>query len=174
MVVGGVTGRLQAAGQALKHELVVWAWISAYLFVLFATILLYGWAKAGGEGRALTEISLAAVQAVVLGKFVLFGKIFGLGALPTEEPLIRRVLRRTLGILLVVVAFVALEEMVVSLLHGGTAMEGLRELLSRGLVELGVTMVLMFLLLTPLSVLIEFARHIPPAELRRMLFGRGG
>ena len=170
----GATSKLQAAAHMLKHELTIWACISAYLFVLFATILLYGWAKSGGEGRALTEISLAAVQAVVLGKFVLFGKIFGLGALPTEEPLVRRVLRRTLGILLVVICMVALEEMVVSLLHGGTALEGLRELLSRGLVELGVTMVLMYLLLLPLSVLIEFARHIPTAELRRMLFGGGG
>ena len=169
----GSTSKLQAAGHVLKHELTVWFWISLYLFVLFATILLYGWAKSGGEGRAWTEISLAAVQAIVLGKFVLFGKIFGLGALPTEEPLVRRVLRRTLGVLVVVVGFVALEEMVVSMFHGGTAMQGLQELLSRGVAELGITMVLMFLLLMPLSILIEFARHIPPAEMRRMLFGTG-
>jgi hypothetical protein len=158
--------------QTVKHEMLIWFWVSAYLFVLFCGVLLYVWAKGGAEGRAVTQIGIAAVQAIVLGKFVLFGKIFGVGTLPTEEPLVRRVLRRTLGILLVVAAFKALEEMVVAMFHGGTAMEGLRELAGRGVPDLFASMLLMFLLLLPLAMLLEFARHFPPAEIRRMLFGR--
>jgi hypothetical protein len=166
------TSLLRKAGHALKHELVVWAWISAYLFVLFAAILLYGWAKAGTEGRALAEIGFAAVQAVVLGKFVLFGKIFGLGKMPREEALITRVVRRTAGVLLVVAACVAGEEMLMSVVRGGTLMGGLNELLGRGAADLGASLLLMFLILLPLAVLLEFARHIPPAEIRAVLFGR--
>lgn len=172
--MGSLRAKLQAAGTTLKHELVVWAWISAYLFILFSAILLYGWAKGGSEGRAVTEIGFAAVQAVVLGKFVLFGKILGLGKLPREEALVVRVLRRTLGVLVVVAVFVALEEVAVSVLRGGTAMEGLNLLMARGATELLITMLLMFLILLPLAVLLEFARHIPPAEIRRLLFGRRG
>jgi hypothetical protein len=156
----------------LKHELTIWFWVSLYLFVLFTAVLLYGWAKGGADGRAMTQVGLAAVQAVVLGKFVLFGKIFGVGALPAEEPLVRRVIRRTLGILVVVLAFVALEEMVVSMFHGGTAMAGLREFLARGPADLAASTLLMFLLLMPLSILLEFARHFPPAEIKAILFGR--
>lgn len=170
--MGTVAARLQAAGQALKIELVVWAWISAYLFILFAAILLYGWEKGGGEGRATTEIGLAAVQAVVLGKFVLFGKILGLGKLPREEALYLRVLRRTLGVLVVVALFMALEEVAVSVLRGGSIMEGLHALAARGAAEILIIMLLMFLILLPLSVLLEFSRHIPPAEIRRLLFGK--
>jgi hypothetical protein len=166
--------KLQAAGETLKHEMVVWAWISAYLFILFSAILLYGWEKAGGEGRAVTEVGLAAVQAVVLGKFVLFGKVLGLGKMPREEPLFLRVLRRTLGVLIVVAVFMALEEMAMSVLRGGSLMDGIDALLARGVAELVITTFLMFLILLPLSVLLEFARHIPPAEIRRLLFGRRG
>lgn len=166
------TSLLHKAGETLKHELVVWAWISAYLFVLFSAILLYGWAKAGTEGRALAEISFAAVQAVVLGKFVLFGKLFGLGKLPREEALIRRVLRRTAGVLLVVAVCIAGEEMLMSVVRGGTLMDGLTELVGRGAADLGASLLLMFLILLPLAVLLEFARHIPPADIRAMLFGR--
>jgi hypothetical protein len=164
--------RLQAAGETFQHELVVWAWISAYLFILFAAILLYGWEKGGDDGRALTEVGLAAVQAVVLGKFVLFGKILGLGKLPRAEPLLARVLRRTLGVLLVVAVFMAFEEMAVSVLRGGSLMGGIHVLAARGSAEILITMLLMFLILLPLSVLLEFSRHIPRAEIRRLLFGR--
>lgn len=164
--------KLQAAASVLKNELLIWFWISAYLFVLFSAILLYGWAKSGTEGRALAEIGFAAVQAVVLGKFVLFGKIFGLGKLPREEALITRVLRRTAGVLLVVAACIAGEEMVMSVIRGGSAMEGLTEILGRGAADLGISMLLMFLILLPLAVLMEFSRHIPPAEIRALLFGR--
>lgn len=167
------TSTLQRAGDALKRELVVWAWISAYLFVLFSAVLLYGWAKAGTEGRALAELAFAAVQAVVLGKFVLFGKIFGLGKLPREEALIRRVLRRTAGVLLVVAACVAGEEIVMSVVRGGTLADGLHELVGRGAADLGSSLLLMFLILLPLTMLLEFARHIPRAEIRQLLFGRG-
>jgi hypothetical protein len=166
--------KLQAAGETLKQELVVWAWISAYLFILFAAILLYGWVKGGSEGRATTEIGLAAVQAVVLGKFVLFGKILGLGKLPRAEALYIRVLRRTLGVLVVVAVFMALEEMAVSVLRGGTVMDGLYALVARGADEILITMLLMFLILLPLAVLLEFSRHIPRAEIRRLLFGHRG
>jgi hypothetical protein len=163
---------LRKAGDTLKHELIVWAWISAYLFVLFSAILLYGWAKAGTEGRALAEIGFAALQAVVLGKFVLFGKIFGLGRMPREEALIIRVLRRTAGVLLVVAGCVVGEEMLMAVVRGGSPLDGLNEILGRGAADLGISMLLMFLILLPLAVLLEFSRHIPPAEIRALLFGR--
>lgn len=166
--------KLHAAGHTLKHEIQIWFWVSLYLFILFSAVLLYGWAKAGTEGRAITELGLAAVQAVVLGKFVLFGKIFGVGTMPLEESLLRRVMRRTLAILLVVAAFVAVEEMVVSMFHGGTAMEGLRDFLGRGAPDLIASMFLLYVILVPLAVLLEFSRHFPPAEIRAILFGRTG
>jgi hypothetical protein len=169
---GGTGGRGARFVHAIRHELNLWFWVSAYLFVLFAAILLFGWAQDGAEGRAVTQIAVAAVQAVVLGKFVLMGKIIGIGTLPKEEPLFRRVLRRTFGVLLVVAAFVALEEMVVAMLHGRTALDGLRELAERGLADLGASMLLIFLLLLPLAMLLEFTRHFPPEEIRRILFGR--
>lgn len=164
--------RLQTARETLKHELMVWAWISAYLFIFFTAILLYGWEKAGTGGRAVTELGLAAVQAVVLGKFVLFGKILGLGELPTEEPLYVRVLRRTLGVLIVVAVFMALEEVGMAVLRGGRVMDGMSTLAAHGAAEILIIMLLMFLILLPLSVLLEFSRHIPPAEIRRLLFGK--
>ena len=44
-------GRGAKIVHVLKHELLIWFWVSADLFVLFAAVLLYGWAKGGGEGR---------------------------------------------------------------------------------------------------------------------------
>ena len=165
--------RIASAGHALKHEFVIWGWVSLYLFVLFSAIAAYVWAKGGAEGRLLTDIGAAAVRAIVLGKFVLLGKIFGVGAVSADAPLVHRVLVRSGALLVVVALFVVVEEVVVAMIHGGTLRDGIHELAGRGGADLLASMLLFFLILLPLALLQEVVRQIPAEELTRHLF-KGG
>ena len=166
------SGRRRAVGHALKHELLIWGFVSSYLFILFSAVAAYVWAKSGTAGHLGTEIGAAALRAIVLGKFVLMGKIFGVGTMDVGAPLAHRALVRSVALLLLVALFVVVEEAIVSLIHGGTAREGLQAVRARGGADLLTSLALFYLILLPLALLQEVVRNIPPESLAGHLFAR--
>lgn len=172
---GSEPGRAHRIRKAVRHELAVWGAVAAYLFIAFSAILIYDWAHGGSDKAASEHFVFAAIRAVVLGKFVLAGKIFGVGELPAERPLVTRTLWRATALLAVTVIFVIIEEMVLALVKGETAIEGLGEFLARGVPDIAASSFLMFLIIVPLAAMLEVSRTVDQAVLRQVLFkGRTG
>lgn len=172
---GPGASRAQRIGKAVRHELAVWGAVALYLFICFSAILLYGWAQGGTEKAATENFVFAAIRGIVLGKFVLAGKIFGVGEMAAERPLASRILWRAAALLLLTVLFVMVEEMVVGLFKGETALQGLGDFFARGAADIAASSFLMLLIIVPLAAMLEVSRTVDQAVLRQVLFkGRSG
>ena len=167
--------RIQHIRKAARHELAVWGAVALYLFICFSAVLFYGWTQGATDKAATENCAFAAIRGIVLGKFVLAGKIFGVGELPAGRPLATRVLWRATALMLVTLAFVVLEEMVLALLKGEAALDGLAEFFARGAPEIAASSFLMLLIIIPLAAMLEISRTVDPAVLREVLLkGRVG
>ena len=166
------TGQSASIGQRLMAELRRYALVSAYLYVCFGAILLYKSAILSEAGQHYLPFGVAAVKALILGKFVLIGEMAGVGSRHGSEGFLPRVARRSLFLLVVLVALTAVEEFVVALIHGRTAGEAASELAALLRPEVLASTLLMLLILVPLVVVTELSRTLGPGGLRRLVLDR--
>jgi hypothetical protein len=154
------------------EELRRYALVSAYLYVCFGAILLYKSAILSAAGQHYLPFGVAAVKALILGKFVLIGEMAGVGSRFGSGGFLARVTRQSLLLLLVLVVLTAVEEFVVALLHGRTAAEAASELAGLLRPEVLASTLLMLLILVPLVVVTELSRTLGPGGLRRLVLDR--
>lgn len=166
------TGQSASIGQRLMAELRRYALVSAYLYVCFGAILLYKAAILSEAGQHYLPLGVAAVKALILGKFVLIGEMAGAGSRHGSGGFLPRVARRSLFLLVVLVALTAVEEFVVALIHGRTAGEAASELAALLRPEVLASTLLMLLILVPLVVVTELSRTLGPGGLRRLVLDR--
>ena len=166
------TGQSASIGQRLMAELRRYALVSAYLYVCFGAILLYKSAILSEAGQHYLPFGVAAVKALILGKFVLIGEMAGVGSRFGSGGFLPRVARQSLLLLLVLVALTAVEEFVVALLHGRTAGEAASALAGLLRPEVLASTLLMLLILVPLVVVTELSRTLGPGGLRRLVLDR--
>ncbi len=171
-------GHDKAPGQSpgIKHRLMEelrrYLLVSAYLYVCFGAILLYKTAILSEAGQHYVPLGVAAVKALVLGKFVLIGEMAGVGSRFGSGGFLPRVARRSLLLLLVLVALTAVEEFVVALIHGRTMGEAASALTGLLRPEPLASTLLMLLILVPLVVVTELSRTLGPGGLRRLVLDR--
>ena len=164
-------GRSSAsAAQRLLEELRKYALISAYLFVCFAVILIYG-TSVQGEGAQSSAVpwSMALIKALVLGKFILIGEALSVGSRGQKHPLLYRVAWKSLAMLLLLVVFTILEELVIGWVHGETTASVFKELLERTWLQHLARMLLMLLILVPLITVSEIYRMVGATRFREFL-----
>jgi hypothetical protein len=166
------SGQPVGIGQRLMAELRRYALVSAYLYVCFGAILLYKAAILSEAGQHYVPLGVAAVKALILGKFVLIGEMAGVGSRLGSGGFLPRVVRRSLFLLVVLVALTAVEEFVVALFHGRTAGEAASALAALLRPEVLASTLLMLLILVPLVVVTELSRTLGPGGLRRLVLDR--
>jgi hypothetical protein len=165
-------GQSASIGQRLMAELRRYGLVSAYLYVCFGAILLYKSAILTEAGQHYLPFGVAAVKALVLGKFVLIGEMAGVGSRTGSGGFLSRVARQSLLLLLVLIALTAVEEFVVALIHGRTAGEAASALAGLLRPEVLASTLLMLLILVPLVVVTELSRALGPGGLRRLVLDR--
>jgi hypothetical protein len=166
------TGQSASIGQRLMAELRRYLLVSAYLYVCFGAILLYKSAILSEAGQHYVPLGVAAVKALILGKFVLIGEMAGVGSRFGSGGFLPRVARRSLLLLLVLIALTAIEEFVVALIHGRTVGEAASALTGLLRPEALASTLLMLLILVPLVVVTELSRTLGPGGLRRLVLDR--
>lgn len=156
--------------QRLLEELRKYALISAYLFVCFAVILIFG-TSVQGEGAQSSAVpwSLALIKALVLGKFILIGDALSVGSRAQKHPLLHRVAWKSLAMLVLLLVFTLLEELVVGWVHGETTASVFREFLERTWLQRLAPMLLMLLILVPLITASEIYRIVGAKRFREFL-----
>jgi hypothetical protein len=103
-------------GQRLRHELVQYALISVYLYVCFGAMLLYKMAILHAAGIDYAPYGLAAVKALILGKFMLLGRAARLGDRYQDRRVIHVIGYKSLLFLLLLFVLSELEEVITGIM----------------------------------------------------------
>ena len=153
-----------------RHELIAYAMIVAYLYVCFGALLLYKAAVLSHAGVSYVPFGLAAIKALVLGKFLLLlhGARVGERA-KRKSRLLIAIAQQALLFASLLAILTVIEELVVGAIHGRPLKVIISGLADGSLMEAAATGLLMALVLTPYFALREINSELGDGVLFRML-----
>ncbi len=158
-------------GRKLGHELVEYGLISAYLYVCFGALIFYKTAVLRGHGIEIAPYGLAAIKALVLGKFILIGHAARMGDRYERRRFIHIVAHKSLLFLVLLLVLSLIEEAVVGVIHGRTIGESLADVAGGTLPEIVASSVIMLLILIPYLTFRELNAVLGEGKLRQILLG---
>jgi len=157
--------------ERLTTELHEFAKLSAYLFICFVALAAYKAAVLQTYGISFAPWAFAAIKALVCAKFLLVGRMFGLGdGLAKQYPLVVSTLYRSFVFLLVLAILTVIEEIVVGRLHGESIADSLAKIGGGTLWQLLATSFIMLLILIPWFAFRALAEVIGDETLIRLYF----
>ena len=142
---------------------------TSYLFVCFSAVLFYRMAVLQKYGIDFAPFGLAAIKALVLGKFIMLGRMTGIGDRYKDKPLIYPVLHQSLLFLVMLIVLSLAEETIRGWFHGQSLVDVLRDL--GGWVQIAATALLLWLVLVPYLGFIRLAETLGEARLQRIVLG---
>lgn len=155
----------------LREEMRAYAIIVVYLYVCFTVLVLYKAAVLDDAGMRFVPFGIAAVKALILGKFLLIGKAVGVGDRGPARSLLQLIVRKSVLLALLLVVLSLVEELVVGWFHGHSFAQTIVELGSR-LAEMAVGGLLMLMVLLPFVAAQELSGALGPGALMRILRGQ--
>jgi hypothetical protein len=156
--------------QKAATELKEMAVISLYLYVCFGALLLYKSAILAGLGINFTHLGLAAIKALIMAKFMLIGRALHIGDRHHDRPLIWPTLHKSVAFLVLLAVLTAIEELVVGLLNGRSALQSLAEIGGGTRDELLVSLLIMWLILLPYFAVQSLGDVLGEGRLARLFF----
>ncbi len=167
-----MSGRLpsgQTVRRKLGHELQQYAIISAYLYICFGALIFYKTAILRGEGIDYAPYGLAAVKALVLGKFILMGHAARMGERYERRQFIHIVAYKSLLFLVMLLVLSVIEEAIVGVIHGRSFADSLTDIAGGTLLEIVASCVIMLLILIPYLTFRELNEVLGEGRLRQIL-----
>ena len=157
-------------GARVKHELREYAILAAYLYVCFGALIFFKAAILGGVGISFLPLGLAAVKALILGKFILLGKAVRLGDRGERRSVVSAIITKALLFAGLLIVLSILEEVVIALIHGEAVGAALAAHLGDKLPETLATSLLMLLILLPYIAFQELDRALGGDTLGKLFF----
>ena len=155
--------------ERITEELRRVAITSSYLFVCFSAVLFYRMAVLQSYGIDFAPFGLAAIKALVMGKFIMLGRMTGIGDRYKDKPLIYPVLHQSLLFLVMLIVLSLAEETIRGWFRGQSVFDVLRDL--GGWVQIAATALLLWLVLVPYLGFIRLAETLGEARLQRIVLG---
>ncbi|PPQ27866.1 hypothetical protein [Rhodopila globiformis] len=159
--------------QRATDELKRYVAVSLYLYVCFGTLLLYKGAVLRAEGIDYTSYGLAAVKALILGKFMLIGHALHIGERYGNKPLIYPILHKSLAFLALLFVLDLAEEAIAGMLHGQSFRVSLAQFAGGTWLQIVATCLVLLLILLPYFAYREVGEVLGEGVLNRMLFRKG-
>jgi len=160
-----------SAKQRVKHELIEYGVNVVYLTLVFATFTNYKRLVLAAHDIVYTDYWVALIQALILGKVIMIGGLFGLGRGLESKPLIYPTLYKTLVFTLFVAAFKVIENTITGLISGEGFAAGLAELSGQGYLLLANSLVILIAFI-PFFGIKELARVWGDKQLMALFFSR--
>jgi len=154
------------------EELRVFWVLAFYLWLFFGSFTLYRRLILAETGTSYLHYGIALVEALVIAKVVLLGRMFGFSRRFEDRRLIVPVLYKTLLFAVLVVVFGVLERLVEGWMRGKGALGGLAELGSLGVYEIAARMLALVVAFVPVFAFGEIARVIGAEKLAAMFFSK--
>ncbi|MDE2331979.1 MAG: hypothetical protein KGK16_14505, partial [Bradyrhizobium sp.] len=157
--------------ERLQAELREFAVLAAYLFVCFTALAAFKAAILRAYGVSFAPWVFAAVKAMLCAKFLLIGRMFGLGdGLTRTYPLIISTLFRAFAFLVVLIFLTVIEEIIMGHLRGESAAGSLADFGGGTLWQVITTGVIMLLILIPWFAFRALGEVIGDETLVRLFF----
>jgi hypothetical protein len=158
--------------QKAKHELIEYALIVAYLAIVFAAFTIYRRLILASYDITYTNYWFALIEALILGKVIMIGRVFRLGRYLEDKPLIYSSLYKTTVFSLFCAAFTVAEHTVVGLWKGEGFAAGLHHLSQKGVHEVVAGTLMLFVSLFPFFAFRELGRVAGRDRLKDVFFMR--
>jgi GYF domain 2 len=136
--------------QRLRHELIEYLIISAYLYICFGSLIFYKAIILHSDGIAFASFGIAIVKALVLGKFILVLDALKIGERKGGAGILfADILKKSVLFVIFLIALTVIEEMIVGHFHGRTSQEVLSKMAGGTLPQALAVSILMLLILIP-------------------------
>jgi hypothetical protein len=155
-----------------EHELREFAGLTIYLGVCFGAIVFLKDAILQAHSLALLPLGFAAIKAAVTAKFILIGRLLPMMRRRSGERLVVSVLRRSVALLVLLVALTMIEEVALAIIHSGSVAEGLANIGGGTAYQMAATVAVVLLILIPYVAFDAFDETLGEGTLRRLLFER--
>jgi hypothetical protein len=163
-----------AAKPSLKEraleELKAYWLITLYLWLFLGCFTIYRRLILAESGVPYLNYGIALIEALVIAKVVLIGRIFGFTRRFDEQPLIVPVLYKSLVFALLVLLFGVVEKIVVGWFHHQGLFGGLHEIAATGAYEIGARTLMLTVAFVPFFAFTEIGRVLGMERLRAMFF----
>ena len=142
---------------------------TGYLFVCFSAVLFYRMAVLQKYGIDFAPFGLAAIKALVIGKFIMLGRMTRIGDRYKDKPLIYPVLHQSLLFLVLLIALSLAEETIKGWFHGQSVFDVLRDL--GGFLQIAASALLLWLVWVPYLGFIRLAETLGEERLQEIVWG---
>jgi hypothetical protein len=155
--------------ERIAEELRSVAITTIYLFVCFCAVLFYRMAVLQKYGIDFAPFGLAAIKALVMAKFIMLGRMTGMGDRYKDKPLIYPVLHQSLLFLVLLIVLSLAEETIKGWFHGQSVIDVLRDM--GGWLQIAATALLLWLVLVPYLGFIRLAQTLGEERLQKIVLG---
>jgi hypothetical protein len=148
-------------------------WVLAlYLYLFLGSFVLYRRLVSAETGTSYLHYGIALIEALVVAKVILVGRMFGLGRRFENRPLFVPVIYKTILFAILVAVFTVLEHMIEGWIRGKGLVGGIREIRNLGFDELAARMLTLVVAFVPIFAVGELGRVIGPGKLAAMFFSK--
>jgi hypothetical protein len=146
--------------------------ITLYLWIFLGSFTIYRRLILAETGVPYLHYGIALVEAMIIAKVVLIGRIFGFSKRFDHLPLIVPVVYKSLLFALLVLAFGVLEKTVDGLIHREGVLSGLQKIAETGPYEIGARTLMLTVALVPFCAFSELGRVMGLKQLGALFFGK--
>jgi hypothetical protein len=152
------------------HEGVEFALLTTYFYVAFAILILFKATVLQAYGVHYVVWGAAIVKAILIAKFMLLGRAVKISNTSLHGPLIKPILIRSFGFLILLLLLTGAQEVATGLLHRQTISSLFHEFTGSKLGETLAEVLILQLVLVPLVAFNVLGEALGEGSLTKMLF----
>ena len=157
--------------RAIEEFKVYWI-IAFYLWFFLGSFTLYRRLVIAETGFAYLHYGIAIVEALVIAKVILIGRMFGFSRRFEDRPLIIPALYKSILFGVLVVLFGVVERLVEGLIHKQGLLGGIQKIAELGSDEFAARIVILIVAFVPFFAFGEVGRVLGAEKLAAMFFGK--
>ena len=167
-------GKHASLKERVIEELKTFWVIAFYLWLFLGSFTVYRRLIVAESGITYVHYGIALIEALIIAKVILIGRIFGFSRRFEDMPLIVPVLYKSILFGILVMLFAVVEHIVEGWLNGKGLIGGLRDLRSLGAYEVGARCLMLIVAFLPFFGFAEIGRVLGTRRLAAMFFSKSG
>ena len=157
--------------RAIEELKLFWI-ITLYLWVFLGSFTVYRRLIVAETGATYLHYGIALIEALVIAKVILIGKMFGFSRRFEDMPLIVPVLYKSVLFGMLVLLFGVIEHLVEGWFHKQGLVGGFRDIDELGAYELGARVLMLVVAFVPFFAFAEIGRVLGAQKLAAMFFSK--